>query len=48
MVQHVTKLSGTILHCAVFAQPRRGGGQDVRNKVGHRRGIIEKPVATKL
>ena len=38
---HVTKMSGTFLHCAVFAQPRRGVGQDARNKVGHRRGIIE-------
>ena len=41
MVQHVTKLSGTILHCAGFAQPRRGVGQDAQNKVGHRRGIIK-------
>ena len=33
---HVTKLSGTILHCVGFAQTRRGVGQDARNKVGHR------------
>ena len=42
MVQHVTKLSGTILHCAGFAPPRRGGRQDAWNKVGHRRGIKRK------
>ena len=37
---HVTKLSGTILHCAGFARPK-GGRQDAWNRVGHRRGITK-------
>ena len=38
MAIHVTKLSGTILHCVGCAQPE-GWKADAWNKVGHRRDI---------